>query len=42
VWVTPRPKGSGGTIVITGAIGDYGKAFNASSAGKSQKKGGYE
>jgi hypothetical protein len=42
VWVTPSPKGSGGTIVITGAIGDYGKAFNASSAGKSQKKGGYE
>ena len=42
VWVTPSPNGSGGTIVITGAIGDYGKAFNANSAGKPQKKGAYE
>jgi hypothetical protein len=42
VWVTASLTGSGGTIVITGAIGDYGKTFNANSAGKPQKKGGYE
>jgi hypothetical protein len=33
---------SGGTIVITGAIGDYGRTVTANSAGKPQKNGGYE
>jgi hypothetical protein len=42
VFVTPTGNGSGGTIVITGAVGDYGKTFNANSAGKPEKKGGYE
>lgn len=42
VWVTPSPTGSGGTIVITGAIGDYGKAVSVNSAGKAKKRGQYK
>jgi hypothetical protein len=42
VFVTPTLNGSEGTIVITGAIGDYGKTVNANSAGKPAKKGSYE
>jgi hypothetical protein len=42
VFVVPSGTGSGGTIVISGVIGDYGKTVNANSAGKPQKKGGYE
>jgi hypothetical protein len=41
VWATANANGSA-TIVITGAIGDYGKAVSANSAGKPQKNGGYE
>jgi hypothetical protein len=41
VWDTPNGNGSGGTIVITGAIGDYGKTVNVNSAGKNDKKGNY-
>ncbi len=42
VWVTPSITGSGGTIVMTGVVGDYGKTVNANASGKPQKKGGYE
>jgi hypothetical protein len=41
LFVTPS-NGSGGTIVITGAIGDYGKTVKSNSAGKPDKKGSYE
>ena len=40
VWVTLSGTGSG-PVVITGAIGDYGKTFNVNSAGKIEKKGKY-
>ncbi len=33
--------GFGGTIVVTGAIGDYGRAVKADSAGRAVKSGGY-
>ncbi len=33
--------GFGGTVVITGAIGDYGKAVKANSAGRADKNGRY-
>jgi hypothetical protein len=33
--------GLGGTVVITGAIGDYGKAVKANSAGKADNKSTY-
>jgi len=42
VFVTLKGNNSGGTIVITGAIGDYGKTVDTNSAGKPQKNGGYE
>ena len=41
VFVTLQGNNNG-RIVITGAIGDYGKTVNADSAGKPQKNGGYE
>jgi hypothetical protein len=41
VWATPSPNGSGGTIVITGAIGDYGKTVDVNAAGKVTKNGNY-
>lgn len=37
---TPANKG-GGTVLLTGAIGDHGKATNANASGKPQKKGTY-
>ena len=40
VWVTLSGTGSG-PVVITGAIGDYGKTINVNSAGKIEKKGNY-
>jgi hypothetical protein len=42
VFVVPSISGSGGTIVITGAIGDYGKTVNSNAAGKPAKNGNYE
>jgi hypothetical protein len=39
VWGTPSTNGSGGTIVITGVIGDSGKTVRVNSAGKADKKG---
>jgi len=40
VFGTPGgSNGSAGTVVITGAIGDYGKSVKASSAGKPTKNG---
>jgi len=41
VFVTPKGTGSG-TVVITGAIGDYGKTVKSNAAGKPAKNGGYE
>jgi len=32
VWITPN-AGGGGTAVVTGAIGDYGKTSKINSAG---------
>jgi len=40
-WGTPNSNGPGGTILLTGAIGDYGKTISVNSAGKPEKKGGY-
>jgi hypothetical protein len=37
-WVTPSPTGNGGQVLITGAIGDYGKAQNVTAAGKAAPK----
>ncbi len=39
VWA--ENGGFGGTVAITGAIGDYGKAVKADSAGKADNKGSY-
>lgn len=40
VYVTPRPDNSGaGTIVITGAIGDYGKTQSIDKNGKKDPNG---
>lgn len=33
-WVTPSQTGNGGHVLVTGVIGDYGKAQNATAAGK--------
>jgi hypothetical protein len=41
VFVTLKGNANG-AIVITGAIGDYGKTVDVNSAGKPQKNGGYE
>jgi hypothetical protein len=40
LWVTPSPTGNGkgGRVLITGVIGDYGKARNATPAGKPTAK----
>jgi hypothetical protein len=42
VFDVPSGTGTGGTIVITGAIGDYGKSVSSNAAGKPSKKGNYE
>ena len=40
VFVTPTATGGGGgTVLITGAIADYGKTVKSNSAGKADKKG---
>jgi hypothetical protein len=41
VFVVPIGN-DGGTIVITGVVGDYGKTVNANASGKPQKNGSYE
>ena len=41
VWAVPSGSGDGGTVLLTGVIGDYGKTINANASGKPQKKGGY-
>ncbi len=41
VWGTPANNG-GGTVVITGAVADSGKAIPANSSGKPAKKGTYK
>lgn len=38
-WVTPSQTGNGGQVLITGVIGDYGKARNATAAGKLWRTG---
>jgi hypothetical protein len=40
VWATENNSLTGGTAVITGAIGDYGTFVDANSAGKIDKKNG--
>lgn len=40
VWVTPG-KGATDMIVLTGAIGDYGKAISVTKSGKVDKNGAY-
>jgi opacity protein-like surface antigen len=43
VYVTPRPDNSGaGTIVITGAIGDYGKTQSIDKNGKKDPNGVFQ
>jgi hypothetical protein len=43
VWITPNPTGTGGgTVLITGAIGDYGVGQNVDAAGKPDRKGTYK
>jgi hypothetical protein len=41
VWGTPA-NGGGGAVVITGAVGDFGKSANANSSGVPTKKGTYK
>jgi hypothetical protein len=41
VWGTPSLTGKGGSFVLTGAIGDYGKGVKVNSAGKPDSKGSY-
>lgn len=40
-WSTPNINGPGGTILLTGAIGDYGKTISVNAAGKVDSKGNY-
>ncbi len=43
VYVTPKPDNSGaGTIVITGAIGDYGKTQSIDKNGKTDPNGEFQ
>jgi hypothetical protein len=42
IWVTPSQSGPGGTIVVTGAIGDSGKTLTVTSTGKTSQGGNYE
>jgi hypothetical protein len=41
VWGTPA-NGGGGPVVLTGAIGDFGKSANANSSGTPSKNGTYK
>jgi hypothetical protein len=42
VWVTPTNTGSGGKVLITGAVGDYGTSQKSNSSGQPSKNGGYQ
>jgi hypothetical protein len=42
IWVTPAQSGPGGTIVVTGAIGDSGKTLNVTASGKTSENGNYQ
>jgi hypothetical protein len=42
VFVTPQLNGPKGQIVITGAIGDYGKTLSVDKNGKTDTNGAYE
>jgi hypothetical protein len=42
IWVTPQLSGPGGTIVVTGAVGDSGKTLTVTSTGKTSASGNYE
>jgi hypothetical protein len=39
IWATPTLNGSGATVVVTGAIGDYGKVLSETAAGKPNQNG---
>src|ERR1035441_5371873 len=41
VWVTPIGNGAKSTIVITGAIGDYGTALSIDQNGKTDSNGNF-
>jgi hypothetical protein len=41
VFVTPTVNGPTGKIVVTGAIGDYGKTLNVNKNGKTDNNGSY-
>lgn len=41
VFVTQSPNASKGTIVVSGAIGDYGKTLNVDKSGKPNANGAY-
>ncbi|MGD0040864.1 MAG: hypothetical protein ABSE84_10695 [Isosphaeraceae bacterium] len=41
ILVTPSKTGNGGTILITGAIGDYGKTLSIDKNGKADPNGTY-
>lgn len=41
IFGTPNISGAGGTIVITGAIGDYGTTLNIDKDGKTDSNGNY-
>jgi hypothetical protein len=42
VWVTPTNTGSGGKVLITGVVGDYGTSQKANSSGQPSKNGNYQ
>jgi hypothetical protein len=42
IFVTPQLSGTGGTIVLTGAVGDGGKTLSVTSSGKTSATGNYE
>ncbi|MGO9660167.1 MAG: hypothetical protein ACLQVK_16855 [Acidimicrobiales bacterium] len=41
VFATPNPTGAGGTIVIVGAIGDYGRTLTINKNGTTNANGNY-
>lgn len=41
VFVTQPPNGPNGTIVVTGAIGDYGKTVDVNKSGKPDANGAF-
>jgi len=42
VWVTPTNTGSGGKVLITGVVGDFGTSQKANSSGQPSKNGNYQ